>query len=774
MQSLAQYSQFIVYKLVPSTTRIGKTDKLPIDWRTGKMPEKGSGASSIWTTYEQASAVAQQLGAEYGIGFSFADSDPYFFLDIDNCLEPTGTWSPLALHLLSAFPGAYVEVSQSGKGLHIIGRGTPPDHSCKNISCGLELYHTDRFCALTGISQQGDANVQFDYVLPWLVDNYFKPSAGEGALVAWSDEPVPEWRGPTDDVKLIERALRSKSSASAFGNRASFADLWYADVEALSRAYPDPERGYDASSADAALAQHLAFWTGNNCERIYTLMQGSALKRDKWEREDYLKQRTIPGAVSRQVEVLQDKLLTVEYDTPDGTLTAQPQHVQGTTYADIEAQIRMFAGCVYITDQHKILMPGGSMLKPDQFRVHFGGFSFPMDPGNERISRNAWECFTESQAFRAPRAESSCFRPDLAPGSIIKIDGQLRANTYWPIETPRRAGDPKPFLDHLAKVLPEQRDRDIMLAYMAACVQHKGIKFQWAPLLQGVEGNGKTLFTRCVAFAIGERYTHFPKASQIAKHFNGWMHSRIFIGVEDVYVPFSQQDVLEELKPMITGDRIEIERKGVDQVTLEVCCNFMLNCNDKGAIRKTKNDRRLANFYTAQQDKDDLIRDGMNNGYFPKLYTWLKSEGGYEIVNELLSTYQIPPELNPANGHIAPFTSSTTEALAYGLGRVEQEILEAIEREDQGFRGGWVSSMAIDKLLERIGASRSIPLNKRRDIMLNLGFDYHPGLQGGRVNNSVLPDGGKPRLFVAKTSPLRSILNPADISRMYATAQNVG
>jgi hypothetical protein len=775
MQSLAQFNQFIVYKLVPSRTRIGKTDKLPIDWQTGKMPLEGSGASSIWTSLEKATAAAQWAGPNHGIGFSFADSDPYFFLDIDNCLEPSGNWSALAQHLCAAFPGAYVEVSQSGKGLHIIGRGTPPEHGCKNVPCSLELYHKDRFCALTGIGAMGDANTDMSYVLPWLVDNYFKPGAGgDGAAVAWSDEPDPEWRGPTDDDKLIERALRSKSSASAFGNRASFADLWYADVEALARAYPDPEREYDASSADAALAQHLAFWTGNNCERIYNLMQRSALKRDKWEREDYLKRRTIPGAVSRQTEVLQDKALTIEYDTPDGTLTASPQHVQGTTYADIDSQIRMFAGCVYITDQHKILMPGGSMLKPDQFRVAFGGFSFPMDPGNERISRNAWECFTESQAFRAPRAESSCFRPDLAPGSIIKVDGQLRANTYWPVITPRREGDPQPFLDHLVKILPEKRDRDIMLAYMAACVQHKGSKFQWAPLLQGVEGNGKSLLTRCVAFAISERYTHFPKASQIAKHFNGWMHGRLFIGVEDVYIPFSQQDVLEELKPMITGERLEIERKGVDQVTLEVCCNFIMNCNDKGAIRKTKNDRRIAPFYTAQQDKDDLVRDGMTDGYFTRLYSWLRNAGGYEIVNELLHTYNIPPELNPANGHIAPLTSSTSEALAYGLGRVEQEILEAMEREDVGFRGGWVSSMAIDRLLERIGSSRSIPLNKRRDIMLNLGYDYHPGLVGGRVNNSVLPDGGKPRLFIAKNSPLQSIVNPADIARMYATAQNIG
>jgi hypothetical protein len=65
-----------------------------------------------------------------------------------------------------------------------------------------------------------------------------------------------------------------------------------------------------------------------------------------------------------------------------------------------------------------------------------------------------------------------------------------------PINTPRKAGDAGPFLRHLAKLLPDERDRSILLAYMAASIQHKGVKFQWAPLIQGAEGNGKTLLTR--------------------------------------------------------------------------------------------------------------------------------------------------------------------------------------------------------------------------------------------------------------------------------------
>ena len=47
--------------------------------------------------------------------------------------------------------------------------------------------------------------------------------------------------------------------------------------------------------------QHLAFWTGNNCERMLTLVKQSALARDKWDsREGYYLERTIQRALSSE------------------------------------------------------------------------------------------------------------------------------------------------------------------------------------------------------------------------------------------------------------------------------------------------------------------------------------------------------------------------------------------------------------------------------------------------------------------------------------------
>lgn len=142
----------------------------------------------------------------------------------------------------------------------------------------------------------------------------------------WTTEPCPEWRGPESDDALIQRALRAQSTAAAFGGRASFADLWSGNAEALGRSYPDPVRPYDASSADAALAQHLSFWTGKSCERIERLMRQSALAREKWDSHSSYLSRTILGAVGRQEEVLTDKAaaaLALATAAPSGAVALQ-------------------------------------------------------------------------------------------------------------------------------------------------------------------------------------------------------------------------------------------------------------------------------------------------------------------------------------------------------------------------------------------------------------------------------------------------------------------
>lgn len=453
-------------------------------------------------------------------------------------------------------------------------------------------------------------------------------------------------------------------------------------------------------------------------------------------------------------------------DAPAPAAPVGPVPSQGSTLATPDDQVNIFKGCVYVQSVDSVLIPGGYLLNKSRFDSVFGGYAFVLDRENAKMAKGAWDAFTRSQAMRFPKAQEICFRPECAPGAVIDEDGQKLANIWWPVQTDSRPGDVTPFLTHVEKLFPDAGDRAIILAYMAAVVQHKGVKFQWAPVIQGCEGNGKTLLITCVERAVGERYTHMPNAQDLNNRFTGWLRGKLFIGIEEISV-IHKQEILESLKPLITNRRVEIQGKGQDQVTGDNRANFIMCTNPKEAIPISADKRRYAIFFTPQQCKADIDRDGMGDAYFPELYRWLRS-GGYAHVTHWLHSYAIPDELNPAtSAHRAPRTTSTSEAIEASMGPIEQEIQEAIGRGDPGFCGGWVSSIALGKLLER----RSISLRRQADILKTLGYAHHPALPGGRVDNPVEPDRAKPRLFIKAGHIAANETRRAEVARMYSQAQ---
>jgi hypothetical protein len=443
----------------------------------------------------------------------------------------------------------------------------------------------------------------------------------------------------------------------------------------------------------------------------------------------------------------------------------------------VSQQIEYFKGCAYVRDIHRVFTPDGMLLKTEQFNACYGGYLFVMDSINDKTSKSAWEVFTQSQAYNFPKVHTTCFRPEREPGEIIHEEGWQLVNTYVPTETERQKGDPTPFLEHMDKLFPDDNDRAIIMAYMAACVQFKGSKFQWAPVIQGVEGNGKTLIISVVNFAVGSRYTHLPNAIDLAGNghkFNAWVQGNLFIGVEEICVS-DKREILEILKPLVTNSRLEIQGKGDNQITGDNRSNWIMCTNPKDALIITADSRRYCILYSAQQSNEDIVRDGMGGDYFPVIYDWLRG-GGYEIINDYLHTYSIPVELNPAldrggRCHRAPHTSSTHEAIGLSRGSVEQEILEAMDEGRPGFAGGWVSSMMLDKLLQDRNDHKRINHNRRRDILNELGYMWHPSLSEGRVNSVIMQEGGKPRLYVKRGHIAQNIKGPAEVVRHYSEAQ---
>ena len=237
----------------------------------GPFRADGAGPASstnpkMWTSFDVEVAFAT-MNEAYGIGFVLTINDPFVALDLDKVLNDGAlNGSELAGATLGTWVAAlntYTEISPSGTGLRIIGRGRFPENGRKKGN--VEAYSAERFLTITGDVFRG-LGVLRD-VPQELLDAFHRaafPPKADPNLVAIASRSAPV---TIDDRELLERAMAAR-------NGAAFRDLWEGRWE---------HRYSSQSEADLALCSMLAFWTGNDPARIDRSFRASELYRDKWE-----------------------------------------------------------------------------------------------------------------------------------------------------------------------------------------------------------------------------------------------------------------------------------------------------------------------------------------------------------------------------------------------------------------------------------------------------------------------------------------------------------
>lgn len=761
--------RFIVYRLEPIPDKPGELNKIPTNPFNGY--DLNAQDAQNWLTPYEALAYAEAMELtraapviSYGVGVMLFEGGGLFCIDLDKCRDVNGGWMPHVAAFEARFPGAYVETSISGNGRHIFGwaREIVP-HSMKNKDYRMECYTSGRFIAVSGSWAMGNPVADLTTEFNAFASQFFVPVADRA--ISWSDGPVPEWRGPTDDDELLRRMLASgQDKKRLFPKLVIFEDFWN-----------NTTNSNDESSVDQGLANHLAFWTGSDCERMLRIMRRcEALHRGKWEREDYLP-RTIISSAGSQTEWYYDKYsplnvpagataepvveTVIVLDTkeaPDPPAAAAPPPPMGTAvalkrgelppigqYVTIDQQQQIFDGMCYVTDIDKVQTPTGSCLSKTQFSNVFGGRAWGMHADGSSPSKDAWDAFVRSEIADFPKVHTQFFSPKHDTGVIRTRDFIREINCYVPAIIARKAGDVSPFVTFVKTLLPTGNDAEILIYWMAAAVRYIGHKFTWAPFIQGVKGNGKTTLGEIMEYCISPNLTHWAKPTEIAEKFNNVFSNKLLVIVDEAKT-HDQVELQEILKLMVTSKRIEVRPMFAEKLMKDVCYNMMLISNYKNAVRIDADERRYAPFYCNQQKKAHNLRDGLDSQFFVKYFRpWLFEQGGLPIVYDYLMSLEIPPQLDPSKDCVvAPTTSSTGDAITASLGPVEQEILHAVKLGRPGFKGGWISSASVDTLLAQIGKDKFIARNARADLVLALGYVPHQSVDDGLVqleaNNSTL------------------------------------
>ncbi|GJE41868.1 DUF5906 domain-containing protein [Methylobacterium soli] len=255
--------------------------------------------------------------------------------------------------------------------------------------------------------------------------------------------------------------------------------------------------------------------------------------------------------------------------------------------------------------------------------------------------------------------------------------------------------------NHLKMILGGREEQiQLFTDWLAFQVQHIGEKVRYAPLIKGIEGDGKTLIKDILAAAIGGRNIRTAGPAELASQFNGYAEGAAVVMLEEIrMVGHNRHDVLNAVKPLITNDTAPIVRKGRDGYEIINVTNYIAVTNFADAIPINDNDRRWWVIFTPWSAKAEMaVRIGRPLAdYFCELHDAIRNNA--PAIRRWLLNWKISDQFNP-NGH-APHTEERDIMIGASKSEEDDALRELVERGGIGFNSDVVF---VPKLLEAYNA----------------------------------------------------------------------
>lgn len=252
----------------------------------------------------------------------------------------------------------------------------------------------------------------------------------------------------------------------------------------------------------------------------------------------------------------------------------------------------------------------------------------PLDhDGNEQLAsnytRNKIEC-----------VEDVMYVPSF--GEIFEHVGLTYLNSYRPnrLKAKKIQSDVVSRIEgHIAHLLPDLHEQEIVKYYLAHNVQHPGKKIHWAIVLQGVQGDGKSLLAELMQLVMGYQNVRLLNVQELESKFTGWAAGQCMTFIEELKLDnYKKYEVVNNIKPYISNPSVSMTEKGRDPRTVLNTTNYFCLTNFKDAIPIDDSDRRWCVLFSQWQNKDKLMKFmEENEGYYSKLYDDMR-EGAGELL----------------------------------------------------------------------------------------------------------------------------------------------
>jgi primase-polymerase (primpol)-like protein len=638
--ALQQRKQWVLWRLVPREGN-GKDTKVPYQ-PSGKSADSTN--PSTWSDFPTVQAAFIRDTSFSGIGFVFADDDPFIGIDLDKCRDPaTGDVEPWAAAVLPRF-STYAELSPSGSGFHIIGQGKLPKKGRRKDL--IEMYESGRYFTVTGERWQKKpseaANIQVSLdAFHAEVFGQPKASPSKKSKRAANDPSMapalPAKAPPLADAEVLAAMLASRDAAGC-------KQLQEGNWSALG--YPSQ------SEADLAWAGMLARHTGAQPEQIDRMFRASGMMRDKWDEQrgaqtygeltiakvlegidsadpeselvDRMNQRFAIVSVGNQIKILDDE------DREDIKLLSRPDFAIQTANITSPAE-RTSASMLWLKSQQ---------------RRQFKGLVF--SPGRDKPDYyNLW------RGFSVEPKKGNCSR-------------------FWElVQHAICAGVPELF--------------EYVRRYCAHLVQRPWERPEVALILRGGQGTGKNTFVDTLGSLVSHHFRQVNSTEQLTGRFNGHMKSILLLHANEASWGGNKSE-RGKLKAMVTDAMLPVEMKNQDIIDIDNYLRLIVSSNEDWPVPIDLDDRRFVVLDVSPAYQQ-------NKTFFAALHAQLDDGGYAALMHDLLAIdlSGFTPRVKPAS----PFGADIKMRSADGPTRWLYDVLNANTWAGQGFMFEPVGSTAV-------------------------------------------------------------------------------
>lgn len=568
----------------------GKTDKIPIDPRTGKGSRWQSPTSQL--TFEVAHALYIDRALCDGLGFVLMPEDHLTFVDLDNVNESEDR-KLTALEIARRL-GTWGEFSQSGKGAHFFVKGTVQSSWNKSRENGTEAYSHGRFVAVTGrrIPQAPLFVAENQAGLDWFYSSF---------------------SGKQVDVHMNNNLI---------GRPSSLLNPVIIDVR------PPPTRNeVDSPLALARVRSALEAVTCDSYE--IWLHVGMSLHSTHWLSAKAIWDEWSKTSKKYDLSVQQQKWNSFCTQAgPTLTLGSLFHLAKQNGWSDTAAQ-------KYVDDfnaEYFVAAFGGRVnvfrerYDPILRRDHLDALSereFVLLHANEFVTSGQNKEPRQAARLWLHHPQRREYRDIIfAPGLAAPKEAY---NLWKGFAVHPTQGDWSLLRDHIREVIcggVAEYGR-YLEGWLAYAVQRPGEPAGVSVVLRGGKGTGKGTLGNALLRLFGRHGLHITNGQHLTGHFNQHLRNCVFLFADEAFYAGDRKGEAV-LKGLITEPSLMIEAKGRDAVQAKNCLHVLMASNADWAVPVSHDERR---FFLL--DVLDIRRQDIS--YFGALNQQLET-GGYEAM----------------------------------------------------------------------------------------------------------------------------------------------